>query len=434
MYVGIEAVTMDAEQVGCDSAPAQGMRWDVEILAGALSGAVGICLTHPLDTLRVRMQTFAGQSAHADGASKNLLAENAWKSCQTHSLGLASPRPQACAGHATGSGSTTSSSSNWEMYRSGSANGSNNAAGHRGVAGPKCIPGAQSMCISNALKQWKEGGSMHSSARSQRAAALSRPVLYQVSSAQPSIPRLALERPVQNPYGSVIGGLRTMLQTEGVRGAYRGIAAPLAFAPLLTIFQFASYQAANVGLNSSFMQRLTTVQVSETNKALAAGCFSGFVQCFVSTPSELLKIRVQALERSGGESSFGVWKCLVQTLQTDGFRGLFRGFGINAARRVPAFGIYFFSYEELKTHSVPTFVSGGMAGCAGWIATYPLDVLKSRMQSCPARSTVWEVVRSGLRSEGPRFMYRGLSATLIRSFPFHGTMFCVYELIKKAAL
>ena len=87
-----------------------------------------------------------------------------------------------------------------------------------------------------------------------------------------------------------------------------------------------------------------------------------------------------------------------------GFGGLFRGLGITATREVPAFAVYFSSYEvivrwgpdmivirskdwfgflvrNLGESTGAVLFGGGMAGVLSWVATYPQDVIKSRLQA-----------------------------------------------------
>ena len=61
-----------------------------------------------------------------------------------------------------------------------------------------------------------------------------------------------------------------------------------------------------------------------------------------------------------------------------------------------------------------------MAGIAGWIITFPLDVVKTRVQSTsadapgnPYRST-WSTIVASYRAEGFGVFFRGLAPTLIR--------------------
>jgi solute carrier family 25 carnitine/acylcarnitine transporter 20/29 len=80
--------------------------------------------------------------------------------------------------------------------------------------------------------------------------------------------------------------------------------------------------------------------------------------------------------------------CVRQIWKAEGIRGIFRGLNITIAREIPAFGLYFASYEAMTrrkdaTQPLGTFhmlMAGGAAGVVSWLFTYPIDFLKSRLQ------------------------------------------------------
>lgn len=91
--------------------------------------------------------------------------------------------------------------------------------------------------------------------------------------------------------------------------------------------------------------------------------------------------------------------CARQIWHAEGIRGIFRGLNITIAREIPAFGIYFSSYElmtrrEDATKPIGTFhmmMAGGWAGVFSWLFTYPIDFLKSRLQVGKAQSMHCEI-------------------------------------------
>ncbi len=80
--------------------------------------------------------------------------------------------------------------------------------------------------------------------------------------------------------------------------------------------------------------------------------------------------------------------CVRQIWKAEGIRGIFRGLNITIAREIPAFGLYFASYEAMTRRKDPTqplgafhmLMAGGGAGVVSWLFTYPIDFLKSRLQ------------------------------------------------------
>ncbi|XP_023037230.2 uncharacterized protein LOC26530003 [Drosophila willistoni] len=99
------------------------------------------------------------------------------------------------------------------------------------------------------------------------------------------------------------------------------------------------------------------------------------------------------------------------------------------------FSCYFVSYEfimrQRKQPSIPyTLLAGGCAGMASWLACYPIDVIKTHMQSDSLGNLAKyngfvDCAIKGYGKEGIHFFFRGLSSTLIRAFPMNAACFFV---------
>lgn len=164
-----------------------------------------------------------------------------------------------------------------------------------------------------------------------------------------------------------------------------------------------------------------------------AGVFAGLAQTPVSSPIELAKMRLQL--QSSSQCKFqGPMQCLRKIYQREGCRGIFKGLGITFLREGPSYGVYFATYEVLtRTPSkqpISTFhmlVAGGLAGSASWIISYPVDVIKSRIQAETGNRYLgaWDCLRKSVRVEGYTCLFRGLSSTLLRAFPTNAATFAV---------
>ena len=91
-----------------------------------------------------------------------------------------------------------------------------------------------------------------------------------------------------------------------------------------------------------------------------------------------------------------------------------------------ATGIYFYSYHNLKKNEyikgeINIFFSGGIAGCLSWFFTYPVDVVKTRIQSGEYNSALKAIKNGNL--------FQGLSVCLLRSFIVNSIGFFIYEKI-----
>lgn len=125
-------------------------------------------------------------------------------------------------------------------------------------------------------------------------------------------------------------------------------------------------------------------------------------------------------------------------------------------REVPAFGLYFSTYDFLKDQvnsflaerggavdedaAVPpqlqhshawlaSALAGGSSGCLTWAVVYPVDVIKTRIQTSSLNTPVsfLGAGRQLVTQHGWSILFRGLGVTLVRAFPVNGTVFPVYE-------
>lgn len=228
---------------------------------------------------------------------------------------------------------------------------------------------------------------------------------------------------VRNPlYKGTFDCLQKIVAKEGIRGVYRGMSSPLAGVAAINAVVFGVYGNAQRRLNDP--DALTSHFI--------AGGAAGLFQSFLCSPIELAKTRVQI----AGDST-GPLECIRNIFKTEGFRGVFRGLGITIVREIPAFSSYFITYEYLtrNENNAPISTSkmllgGGLAGVVSWTVTYPVDVLKSRLQvdgmtDCRNYTSSMDCLRKSVAAEGYGFLFRGLTPTLVRAFPVNAACFTV---------
>lgn len=188
-----------------------------------------------------------------------------------------------------------------------------------------------------------------------------------------------------------------------------------------------------------------------------AGAGSGLVNSLISGPTELAKIQLQvqketaiARKRRAADTQRlkGPVDCLKRIYKVDGIRGCFRGMGATMLRETPSYGIYFATFEVMQrqflrprseegsfVRSLKLMMAGGLSGVLGWISSYPLDVIKTKIQAQsivhrPAEAQykgIIDCARRLVQSEGPRALWRGLGATVIRAFPTNAVIFLAYS-------
>jgi solute carrier family 25 carnitine/acylcarnitine transporter 20/29 len=191
------------------------------------------------------------------------------------------------------------------------------------------------------------------------------------------------------------------------------------------------------------------------------GAVAGAAQSFICSPMELIKLRLQVQTNptemfhwshstnNGGRVYLDPWDATKKIIQRDGIRGFFKGLELTLTRETPAFAIYFSTYEYtcnliMRKTNIGTAddlsplalcLAGGLSGVTSWMMTYPIDVVKSRMQvdgmfGHRAYSSIWDcVVKSAREPEGLMIFWKGINSTLIRGFIFNAATLPTVSLI-----
>ena len=197
------------------------------------------------------------------------------------------------------------------------------------------------------------------------------------------------------------------------------------------------------------------------NHSLTGGV-AGAAQSIIASPMELIKLRMQiqtnpteifqwgSLTQNNGRVYSSPWDAFRKILREGGTRGLFKGFETTLVREVPGFAAYFAAYEYLckliirnsgngvtmdNLSPLTLCLAGGFSGIIAWVASYPADVVKSRLQvdgmyGHRHYSSVWDcMVKSSKEPEGMMVFWKGLNSTLIRGFAVNAATLPTVSLI-----
>ena len=192
------------------------------------------------------------------------------------------------------------------------------------------------------------------------------------------------------------------------------------------------------------------------------GGVAGAAQSFICSPMELVKLRLQVqtnptemfhwtTSANNGRVYSDPWDATKKIIRQDGLRGYFKGLEITLFREVPAFATYFATYEYIcqvivrnSGASIATLddlsplslcFAGGISGITAWVVTYPIDVVKSRVQvdgmfGHRTYNSIWDcVVKSSKEPEGLLVFWKGLNSTIIRGFIFNAATLPTVSLI-----
>ncbi|KAI4335747.1 hypothetical protein L6164_014359 [Bauhinia variegata] len=179
---------------------------------------------------------------------------------------------------------------------------------------------------------------------------------------------------------------------------------------------------------------------NQSLRRLVSGAIAGAVSRTAVAPLET--IRTHLMVGSCGHSTTEVFQSI---METDGWKGLFRGNFVNVIRVAPSKAIELFAYDTVKKQLSPrpgeqpkipippSSIAGAVAGISSTLCTYPLELLKTRftVQRGVYKNFLDAFVRI-VREEGPAELYRGLTPSLIGVIPYAATNYFAYDTLQKA--
>ncbi|PLW13083.1 hypothetical protein PCANC_05731 [Puccinia coronata f. sp. avenae] len=258
-----------------------------------------------------------------------------------------------------------------------------------------------------------------------------------------------------NQYKSMSDAAIQIHRKEGFLGFYKGTALPLIGIGACVSIQFGCLEASK----RAFKKR-NEANGSQSDLSLGqlylSGSAAGVGNSIISGPVEHIRIRLQTASSPPSSSSSsqpnafrGPLDALTKIIRSDGvLRGLYCGQLITIAREFHGYGMYFMGYEwlvgrHMQTHGCSraevgtgwAMLYGAGAGYSMWLSSYPLDQIKTRLQTDGLPSQPGMRKYAGIRDcarkiwvqEGYRGFLRGLTPTLIRSPLVNGVTFAAFE-------
>lgn len=265
----------------------------------------------------------------------------------------------------------------------------------------------------------------------------------------------------------------SIVRHEGFRALYRGFGTSL----MGTIPARALYMTALEVTKSNVGTATVRLGFPEPTAAAianaAAGLSAAMAAQVVWTPIDVVSQRLMV---QGGGDNLKVSPCKYlggidafrKILNTDGPRGLYRGFGISILTYAPSNAVWWASYsvaqrlvwggiggcyckkdDENRENGVNTFrpdsktimavqgVSAAMAGGVSALITMPLDTIKTRLQVLDGEEngrrgpTIGQTVRNLVKEGGWMACYRGLGPRWASMSMSATTMITTYEFLKR---
>ncbi|KAI1335772.1 mitochondrial carrier domain-containing protein [Xylariaceae sp. FL0016] len=263
--------------------------------------------------------------------------------------------------------------------------------------------------------------------------------------------KVRLQTADRGVYSSAIDVVKKSIARDGLRrGLYAGVSAPLVGVTPMFAVSFWGYDLGKQIVTSlsepSPGGSLSIAQVS------AAGFFSAIPMTAITAPFERVKVILQVQGQRlqpGQEPKYKGGLDVVRQLYAEGgLRSVFRGSAATLARDGPGSAAYFAAYEYMKRRLTPkdpvtgkaqgdlsllaVTGAGATAGVAMWIPVFPVDTVKSRLQTAEGNVSIGSVIRELYGRGGVKAFFPGFGPALARAVPANAATFLGVELAHQA--
>ncbi|KAL9113056.1 MAG: hypothetical protein Q9227_002668 [Pyrenula ochraceoflavens] len=276
----------------------------------------------------------------------------------------------------------------------------------------------------------------------------------------------------------LLTALRDLNTTEGIRGLFRGNSATL-----LRVFPYAGSKFLLYEQSRAVL--IPSKSYETPIRRFAAGAIAGVTSVFLTYPLEVIRVRLAFETKQNSRSSIRricsqiyhehplpspastpATEVIQQVAPRSGLVNFYRGFGATLAGMVPYAGMSFLTHDTIgdlfrhpsiaKWTVIPAtaspipsrksprrvqlnapaeLTSGAIAGLVSQTASYPLEIIRRRMQVGGAvgdghRLSMGETARKVVRERGWRGFFVGLTIGYVKVVPMVATSFYAYERLK----
>jgi len=258
-------------------------------------------------------------------------------------------------------------------------------------------------------------------------------VLSQTSGLLASGPAFGADRRVFRE-GGMLRGLRWIVHHEGVASLWRGNTCTCL------------HRFWHTGINFAMFGYCTSPGIlgDSPRGRLASGAIASSIAVGAVYPLDLVRTRMM-VETTQSPGCGQILRRLTTIWRREGLRGMFRGLGLALMSHVPPTAVSFCMYAPLKdalhvhgfveTSCMGTLLAGGASGVVGSMVTFPIDVLRRRLQvmgmvtATPSRTLLQDIAHI-FQHDGLHGYWRGFKPDLARVFPQVAIMFYAFEYSK----
>ncbi|KAK3701984.1 hypothetical protein RRG08_017874 [Elysia crispata] len=242
-------------------------------------------------------------------------------------------------------------------------------------------------------------------------------------------------------YRGIFHAFRTIVQSDGWKGLYRGVTPNVTGAGLSWGLYFLFYNTTK-----TYMQDGDTTKNLGPGKHMFIASVAGLATLTIANPIWVSKTRMCLQYGSGSPANaqfVGMWETLYNVYRLEGVRGLYRGF-LPGVFGISHGALQFMAYEELKTlynkqrnqpidtrlTSMEYLTFAALSKMFAAATTYPYQVVRSRLQEQHrSYNGVWDCVKQIWVRESFRGMFKGLNAYMLHIVPNIMIVFGIYEAV-----
>uniref|UniRef100_A0A8C9X8G4 Calcium-binding mitochondrial carrier protein SCaMC-2-A-like n=1 Tax=Sander lucioperca TaxID=283035 RepID=A0A8C9X8G4_SANLU len=226
----------------------------------------------------------------------------------------------------------------------------------------------------------------------------------------------------------IMSGMMQMIKEGGVKSLWRGNGVNILKIAPESALKFMAYEQ----IKQLICSEKETLNIVER---FVAGSLAGVIAQSTIYPMEVLKTRL-ALRKTGQYS--GILNCAKQIFRNEGLAAFYKGYVPNMLGIIPYAGIDLAVYETLKNRYLQQYgtndtnpgvvvllACGTVSSTCGQLASYPLALVRTRMQAQAATGGNQQVTMSGLFKQ-----ILGLAPNFLKVIPAVSISYVVYEHMK----
>ncbi|XP_064848065.1 mitochondrial adenyl nucleotide antiporter SLC25A24-like [Oncorhynchus masou masou] len=237
---------------------------------------------------------------------------------------------------------------------------------------------------------------------------------------------------------TLLGGFKQMIKEGGVASLWRGNGVNVLKIAPETAIKFMAYEQ---------YKKLLTPEGGkvQTHQRFMAGSLAGATAQSSIYPMEVMKTRL-TLGKTGQYN--GMFDCAKKILRKEGIKAFYKGYTPNMIGIIPYAGIDLAVYESLKNAWLSRYAKdtanpgilvllgcGTISSTCGQLASYPLALLRTRMQAQATlevsdKSTMTGLMKGIMANEGFFGLYRGILPNFMKVIPAVSLSYVVYEYMK----